>query len=152
MEKKLPSKVNEVYLVYKSRTKAKDRPQIKDSQDAHLILRENWSDQIEMQEEFNVILLDRSNKVLALSRMFKGGTNATVVDLKLVFATAIKGRADSIILAHNHPSGNLKPSTRDVELTKQFKAAGDLLEIKVLDHLILSPDGGYYSFADECNM
>lgn len=152
MDKKFSSKVNEVYLVYKSKTKAKDRPQIKDSQDAYHLLKENWSDQIETVEEFSVLLLDRSNRVLGLSKMFKGGTNATVVDLKLVFATAIKGRADSIILSHNHPSGNLKPSTRDVELTKQFKAAGDLLEIKVLDHLILSPDGGYYSFADECNM
>jgi DNA repair protein RadC len=147
--KKLPTKLNEIYLVYRSKTKAKDRPQIKDSKEAHCLLQENWSDQIETIEEFNVLLLDRSNRVLALSKMFKGGTSATVVDIKLVFATAIKGRADSVILAHNHPSGNLKPSTRDIELTKQFKKAGELLEIKVLDHLILSPDGGYYSFADE---
>ena len=92
-------------------------------------------------EEFNILLLDRSNRVMALCPISKGGVSGTVVDLKIVFAAAIKGRASSIILAHNHPSGNLQPSQADIDLTKKFEKAGKLLDIPVLDHVILSPDG-----------
>lgn len=89
---------------------------------------------------------------MAICPISKGGVSGTVVDLKIVFAAALKGRASSIILAHNHPSGNLKPSQADIELTRKFRKAGEILDISVLDHLILSPDGDYYSFADENRM
>jgi DNA repair protein RadC len=103
-------------------------------------------------EEFNILLLDRSNRVMAMCPISKGGIAGTVVDLKIVFAAALKGRASSLILSHNHPSGNLKPSQADIELTKKFKHAGQILDIAILDHLILSPDGEYFSFSDEHGM
>ena len=78
-----------------------------------------------------------------------GGLSGTVVDAKIVFACALKARSSAIILAHNHPSANLYPSTPDKNITDKLKKGGELLDIPVLDHLILSPEGGYYSFADE---
>ncbi len=152
MTYKVPLQVSEIKLVYKSKTKAKERPQITSSRDAYWTLESNWSDQIGLLEEFNVLLLDRSNRAMAICPISKGGVSGTVVDLKIVFAAALKGRASSIILAHNHPSGNLKPSQADIELTRKFRKASEILDISVLDHLILSPDGDYYSFADENRM
>ena len=146
------NKVSEVHLTYRNKQKASERPKVSSSLEAYSILKESWSDQIALCEEFNVLLLDRSNKVMAFCQLFKGGISATVVDLKIVFATALKARASSMIIAHNHPSGNLKPSTQDVSLTRKFKQAAELLEIKLLDHLILSPDDNYYSFADNGNV
>ena len=149
MSYKIPMQVAEIQLTYKNKVKAKDRPQIRSSRDAYWVLESNWSDQMGLVEEFNILLLDRSNRVMAMCPISKGGVAGTVVDLKIVFAAALKGRASSIILAHNHPSGNLSPSQVDIDLTKKFKQAGEILDIQVLDHLILSPDGAFYSFADE---
>jgi len=95
-----------------------------------------------------VILLNRANRVIGIFNLSTGGTVGTVAEPKLVFASSILRNASSIILAHNHPSGNLKPSTADTELTKKMKEAGKLLDIPVLDHLIVTSEG-YYSFADE---
>ena len=81
-------------------------------------------------------------------KLSTGGTSATIAEPKLIFASSILGNASSIILAHNHPSGNLKPSDADISLTKKMKEAGKLLEIPVVDHLIITPEG-FYSFADE---
>ena len=152
MSYKIPMKVSEIRLVYNSKVKAEDRPQIRSSQDAYWVLESNWSDQIGLVEEFNILLLDRSNRVMAMSNISKGGTAGTVVDQKIVFATALKGRASSLILSHNHPSAHLKPSRMDIDLTKKFQQAGKVLDILIQDHLILSPEGGYYSFADELMM
>jgi len=146
---KVPMKVTEIQLTYNNKVKAIDRPQITSSNDAYFVLESNWSNQMELLEEFNILLLDRSNRVMAMCPISKGGVSSTVVDIKIVFAAAIKGRASAIILAHNHPSGNLQPSRIDIDLTKKFKQAGELLDIKILDHLILSPEGDYYSFSDE---
>lgn len=152
MSYKIPMKVSEIRLIYNSKVKAENRPQIRCSQDAYWVLESNWSDQIGLVEEFNILLLDRSNRVMAMSNISKGGTSGTVVDQKIVFATALKGRASSLILSHNHPSGHLKPSRMDIDLTERFQQAGKILGIAVLDHLILSPEGGFYSFADELMM
>ena len=149
MSKEVPKKITQVRLVYENKIKAADRPQVSGSGDAHTILRYNWSDQIGMLEEFNVLFLDRSNRVMAMSNISKGGINGTVVDLRVVFATALKARSSSLILAHNHPSGNLNPSQADINLTRDFQEAGNILKINIIDHIILSPDGEYYSFADE---
>ena len=127
-------------------------PVVTDSKDAYWVFESNWSVQMGLVEEFNILLLDRSNRVMSLYHVSKGGTTSTIVDLKIVFAAALKGRANSIILAHNHPSGNLRPSQADIELTRKFEEAGKLLGIQVLDHLILSPEGGYYSFGDNLQM
>lgn len=148
MSYKVPMKVSEIHLTYKSKVKAKDRPQIMSARDAYWVLESNWSDQIGLVEEFNILLLDRANRVMGFCPISKGGVSGTVVDLKIVFAAALKARASSIILAHNHPSGNTSPSQQDIDLTKRFEKAGKILDIQVVDHLILSPEGGYYAFSE----
>lgn len=99
-------------------------------------------------EEFHVLLLNRSNSVIRKEFISRGGVSGTVVDPKIIFKIALEHLASSIILCHNHPSGNLRPSGPDISLTKKLKEAGTLLEIPILDHIIIS-DTGYYSFADE---
>jgi DNA repair protein RadC len=99
-------------------------------------------------EEFWILLLNQAGKVTAKELISKGGLTGTVADPKIIFSIALQQNAVSIVMAHNHPSGNLKPSQLDIELTKKIASAGKLLDIKVLDHLIVTNDG-YYSFADE---
>ena len=146
---KIPFEVTEVKLIYQNKVKAEDCPQIKGSLEAYQILLANWSEQINFNEEFYILLLNRANRVIGHYLVSQGSLVGTIVDAKAIFAAALKCRAASIILAHNHPSCNLRPSQSDIELTKKLKQGGELLDIAVLDHLILSPDGGYYSFADE---
>ena len=99
-------------------------------------------------EVFAVIFLNMANKVKHFEVLSKGGLSHTIVDPRIVFQKALEVKATSMILCHNHPSGNLKPSRADEEITAKLKSAGILLDIKVLDHLIVS-DEGYFSFADE---
>lgn len=99
-------------------------------------------------EEFWVLYLNNSNKVLSKSQQGKGGITGTLVDVRLVFKTAFELGATALILCHNHPSGNLKPSEADKKLTQKLKIAGENLEIQVLDHIIIT-ENGYFSFADE---
>ena len=94
------------------------------------------------------MLLNRANKVLGFSKISSGGTSGTLVDVKIIFQIALKSNASSIILGHNHPSGNLKPSDADIRITRTIKEAGKMMEIPLVDHLILT-DENYYSFADE---
>lgn len=99
-------------------------------------------------EEFWILLLNRANKITSRHLVSKGGQAGTIADPKIIFNIALENHAASLILAHNHPSGNLKPSQADIELTKKLKLAGQFLDIPVLDHLIIT-DQGFYSFADE---
>lgn len=99
-------------------------------------------------EEFWIIYLNNSNKVLSKSQLSKGGITGTVVDVRLVFKTAMEIGAVSIILAHNHPSGTLLASEADKQITKKLKLAGESLDIRILDHLIIT-ESNYFSFADE---
>ncbi|MBR9831688.1 RadC family protein [Acidiluteibacter ferrifornacis] len=99
-------------------------------------------------EEFWVLLLNRGNQILERVNISKGGVSQTVVDSKIIFKMAIDKLASSIILCHNHPSGNLKPSDADIQLTKKLKEAGRILDLPILDHLIFA-DNTYFSFADE---
>lgn len=99
-------------------------------------------------EEFWVLMLSQNCKILGKELISKGGINATIADPKVIFSAALRYSAVNIMLSHNHPSGNLKPSQADIDLTKKIAAAGRLLDIKVLDHLIIT-DSSYYSFADE---
>jgi DNA repair protein RadC len=99
-------------------------------------------------QEFWLLLLNRANKVIKKQPISQGGISGTIADPKLIFSHALNHLASSIILVHNHPSGNLKPSEADKRLTKQMVEAGKLLEIAVLDHLIFT-DSSYFSFADE---
>ncbi|WP_410006052.1 RadC family protein [Aequorivita nionensis] len=99
-------------------------------------------------EEFWILYLNNSNKIIKSAQLSKGGITGTVVDVRLAFKEALQLGAVGIILAHNHPSGTLKPSQADIQLTKKLKTAGDSLDIKVLDHLIIT-EKAYFSFADE---
>jgi DNA repair protein RadC len=103
---------------------------------------------IEYQEEVKVVLLNRSNIVLGIFEMSKGGITGTVIDIRIILGIALKCNATGIVLAHNHPSGNLIPSEADKTITKKLKEACVLLDIVLLDHLIISKEG-YYSFSDE---
>lgn len=130
-------------------TNSSIKPKIESSHSAYEILLASWfAGTIELQEEFKVLLLNRANQVLGIYNLSKGGTAGTVVDIKILFAVALKCNASSIIVAHNHPSARLKPSLQDIEITKKIKGASELLDIKLLDHLIISKNG-YYSFTNE---
>ncbi|MFB5946397.1 JAB domain-containing protein [Albibacterium profundi] len=141
--------VSEINLTYQPKFKASERPQISSSKDAFDVLYNNWDlGKIQMLEQFKIILLNRANKVIGIFQVSSGGIAGTVADPKLIFAVALKACASSIVLSHNHPSGNLKPSPQDVELTKKIVTAGNYLDIRVLDHVIVTKDS-YFSFADE---
>lgn len=119
---------------------------ITSSNDAYVVLLPKMQDL--STEEFWVLMLNRQNEIIDLKQISSGGVAGTVVDPKVIFKQALQALASGIILSHNHPSGNLKPSKADLAITKKLKAAGETLEINVLDHLIIS-EQGYYSFADE---
>lgn len=136
-------------LVYKTKVKPSERQKISSVSDSYKLLKELWNENtIEMQEEFKVMLLNRANKVIGVYEASAGGITGTVADQRLILAAAIKSLAVSIILSHNHPSGNLKPSRADEELTQKIKVAAAYHDIKVIDHIIITSEG-YYSFAEE---
>jgi len=144
-----PFKVSEIEISYRNKVKACDRPKVTSSQDTYALLFGMWEqNKLELVEQCNLLLLDRSHACLGLVRLSTGGMNGCIVDPKIAFATALKTRASSIILAHNHPSGNLQPSRADRDLTDKIYAGGRLLDIMLLDHLIVTREG-YLSFADE---
>jgi DNA repair protein RadC len=144
-------KISEVELIYRNKVKAKDRPRIQRSCDAYELLCQSWDmNKMDLQEQFKVLLLDKGGHCMGIMLVSSGGMSACLVDPKLVFATALKARACSLILAHNHPSGNLKASKEDEALTEQLCEGGGLLHIDILDHLILTSDG-YTSLADDGN-
>ena len=143
-----PLKVAEISISYSLAFNINERPPINGSHSAYQILNTYWSDDIEYVEQFNVLLLNRANRVLGIVNVSKGGVAGTVVDAKVIFGAALKAHASSIILAHNHPSSNLKPSQADFDITRKLKKGGEYLDITLLDHLILTKYN-YMSFADE---
>ena len=141
--------VTEVELIYRNERLKEDRPKISGSWDSWKILRSAWDEnKIELLEQFKILLLDRANTCLGISEIATGGITGCVVDPRIIFATALKSRAAGIIMAHNHPSGNLKPSHADLQVTKKMTEAGRILDIPILDHLIVTREG-YYSFSDD---
>jgi DNA repair protein RadC len=141
--------VTEIQLTYKTSVRSSERPKITCSEDAYKILLENWNDKtIELCEEFKILLLNRANKVLGIVNISSGGVSGTVADPKIIFSSALKANCSSLILVHNHPSGNLQPSQADLKLTNNLVQAGKYLEIPVLDHLIISSES-YFSMSDE---
>lgn len=124
----------------------RERPRVTCSRDAFNAIAPLLTDL--HHEEFWLLLLNKANEVFARERLSTGGMAGTVVDLKIVFKTAIESRASGIIAVHNHPSGSLKPSQADIDLTKRIRQAGALLDLPLLDHLIVS-ERGFFSFADE---
>jgi DNA repair protein RadC len=127
-------------------TDPEEKPRITGSKDAFDLLQPHLLDL--HHEEFWILLLNRANRVLKKHQISQGGVAGTVADPKIIFKVALEELASGVILAHNHPSGNLTASQADIDLTKKLKEAGKLLEIQVLDHLILAGQK-YFSFADE---
>jgi DNA repair protein RadC len=159
MEKQLSEKIRsvtletspelaEIKVSYKRKQKSKVK--ISNSREAFEVLFPLFDEgTIEYQEQFFLLLLNRANTVLGWIKLSYGGTTGTVVDPKIVFAIALKANASTIMLSHNHPSSNLKPSEADIRLTKSICEAGKLFNIVLLDHIIVSSELEYYSFADE---
>lgn len=124
----------------------RERPRVGSSRDAFNIIAPLLTDL--HHEEFWLLLLNKACEVFGREKLSAGGAAGTVADVKIAFKTALDARAAAIIAVHNHPSGNLKPSDADLELTQKLREAGKLLDMPLLDHLIVS-ERGYYSFADE---
>lgn len=123
-----------------------EKPQISSSNNAYQILKFHLAEL--RTEEFWAIFLNQSNKVIHISQLTQGGINQSIVDIRILFKNALDHFATGIIVAHNHPSGNLKPSSEDIHITKMIKEAGNLMNIQLLDHLIITQNS-YLSFADE---
>lgn len=140
--------VAEITLSYSHKVKASERPQIVTSKDAADIFK-NYFEDICLRESFYVMYLNRANKVLGVMRVSTGGTTGVAVDAKFVLSGIVKLNACSAIICHNHPSGNTKPSQQDIDLTKKIGAACKLLDGSLLDHVIITPEESYFSFADE---
>jgi DNA repair protein RadC len=141
--------VAEIQLSYKTNIKPSQRPKITSSKDVSDVLMHSWDlSKLELVEQFKVLFTNHANRVLGIFELSTGGMTATVADPKLIFVAALKAGACGIILSHNHPSGNLKPSQADIDLTRKIKDGGKLLEIQLLDHVIMTTEG-YYSFADQ---
>jgi DNA repair protein RadC len=125
---------------------SKEEHKIGSSKDAFELLNEKLADL--PHEEFWMILLNRANKVIRMENLSRGGISGTVVDVRLIAKAALEHNTSSVILGHNHPSGNLKPSQTDLDITKKIKEALRLFDINLFDHLIIG-DRNYYSFTDE---
>ena len=129
--------LNEIQVSYK--TDSRKKPTIDNANTAYQLFLKSWNiNNIEFLEEFKVMFLNQSNKVLGLYSLSKGGINQCTVDIRHIYSIALKVNASAIIVAHNHPSGNLKPSREDLKITSQIAAAGEILNIKLLDHLIIT--------------
>jgi len=149
LTKSLLNQVSEIQLTYNPVVKPSQRPKIEQSIDAYKLLLNNWDlGKIDFIEQFKIMLLNRANKVLGILDVSTGGVAGTIADPKVIFSAALKANASVIILSHNHPSGNLKPSQADIDLTRKLIAAGSYLDINVIEHIIVTSEG-YFSFADE---
>jgi DNA repair protein RadC len=123
-----------------------DKPVISSSSVAYDIFRNHLSDL--RTEEFWAIFLNRSNKVIHFAQLTQGGINQSIVDIRVLFKTALDHFSTGIIIAHNHPSGSLQPSREDIEITRNIKIAGETMNIQLLDHLIITQNS-YFSFSDD---
>lgn len=138
----------EIQVVYKTKVKPSERIAIKSSQSAYEIFKEMFEENMDHFEKFAVIMLNRANKVIGVYTLSSGGIDSTVLDPRMLFQIALKANSSSLILGHNHPSGNLTPSESDIVMTRQIKQGGDLLQIRLLDHIVVTSES-YYSMADE---
>jgi len=142
-------KVAEIDVIYATKIRPSDRLKVTTSSDAAEAFRAMWKQSMEHRESAYVMFLNRNNKVLGIHKLAEGGLCGTIIDVRCIFQIALKANACSVILAHNHPSGNEIPSEADKTITKKIREAGKFLDIPLLDHLIMLPGDGYMSFADE---
>jgi len=132
-----------------NKSKSPKLQKIISSEDAYKVFKLIFNkDTFDWTEEAIMLCMNRANEVIGFYKVSQGGTTGTVLDPKIVFTIALNSLADRIILAHNHPSGNLKPSKADLEITKQLKNCGEMLQIPLLDHLICTKSN-YTSLSDE---
>jgi DNA repair protein RadC len=143
----IPDSIAEVQISYSSHVKAKDRMKVTGSKDAADAFRIFWPAYEHIEFSY-LLMLNRQNQILGYHQLSKGGMTGAVVDVRVIFQVALKSCATSLILAHNHPSGNLDVSDADRKITNQIKQAGVILDIPLLDHLIMTTDS-YLSMADE---
>lgn len=137
----------EITISYKDNVKASERVKILSSETSYSYLKPFYSECMEHHEESYVMFLNRANKALGVSFISKGGMAETIMDVKIILQTALKVHASGIILSHNHPSGNLRPSEPDKQITSKIKEACKVLDLHLLDHIILTEES-YYSFTD----
>ena len=143
------NELRELEVMYTSNQELGLMEKVTTSEKAYdLLLKSYNKNTICCQEQFNVLFLNNANQPLGIYKASKGGITGTVADIRLILGMALKSLATGLILSHNHPSGNLKPSEADLMLTKKFKEACYLLDISLIDHIIISPFGERYSFAD----
>jgi len=149
MKKTYKSTISEYSLKY---TKTDiQKTQIKSSQNSVDVIRKFYFDDINIYESFFILLLNRANNTTGFAKISQGGTAGTCVDIKIIAKYAIESLSSSVIICHNHPSGNITPSEVDINITKKIKDALLLLDIRLTDHIILS-ENDYYSFADNGNL
>ncbi|MEN2282391.1 JAB domain-containing protein [Algoriphagus sp. SE2] len=141
--------ISEIEVSYKPSNHVRNLNPIKSSNYAYDFIKDLFNPElIRAREEFIILYLDNSGRVLGYYKAFIGGVSSVTCDLKIIFGVALKSLSSAIILSHNHPSGNLTPSMVDLKLTKRVNEAAKLLDLKLLDHLIIS-DEGYCSLADK---
>src|SRR3954471_11097414 len=141
-------KMSEIKAVYRSKTRTKERKQIRGAENAVEYLREIWNKgTLELTEDFVMVCLNNSHQAIGWVKVSSGGFDATNVDPRVVFSLALQVGASALFFAHNHPSGLVEPSPQDKSVTARLAAAGSLLNIQVLDHIILSRESAY-SFAE----
>jgi DNA repair protein RadC len=141
--------LNEITISY-NRTNFKGFSKIESPETSYSTIKEIYTScklEIDLKEYFVVILLNRANDVIGFFKLSEGGISSTIVDVRLLFSTALKCLASSIIITHNHPSGKVNPSINDNAITKKIKEAGELLDITLLDHLIVSKES-YFSYSE----
>lgn len=141
--------LNEVCLTYKKKAKiTNETPIISSPEDAYAIFMKYWEDDLNLLERAKALFLDTKNRVIGITSLSAGGINGTVIDTRILFSTALQALATAVIIAHNHPSGDVKPSDTDKSLTDCLEKCGKLLDIQVVDHLVLS-DECFYSFSSQ---
>jgi DNA repair protein RadC len=142
--------ISEITVSYSPSIAQKDMPLLNNSISTHELLQKLFPQElINLQEHFIVVYLNKSNRIIGCYRHTTGGITGTVADIRIILAVALKCAATGIIPTHNHPSGNVKPSGADIELTRKIRDAAILMDIRLLDHVIISGWGEYFSFADE---
>lgn len=146
-------KVNEIQISYREKIGTLKSSSIKSSSQAAELIYKNWDkNTIGLHETFKILLLNNSNKVKGIYTLSTGSITGTLVDIRILFAIVLKTLSVGVLLTHNHPSYKLEPSEADKRLTDKIKQAAQLLDIAVLDHIIITPNGKYYSFADNGNL
>lgn len=146
---KAPATIRQFKITKVNEAQEFEQVKITSSETAYNFMRQFWYDDIEVYESFFVLLLNRNNVTIGWAKISQGGVTGTVADPKMILKYALDSLACGVILAHNHPSGNLQTSQADDEITNKIKQGLKFIDCNLFDHIILTPSNGYYSYADE---